>query len=157
MCIAYDYIEEESILSHVFLELGSLSCQHALVARCRPNIKILIFSLVQSKIELFFPFKRKGGEGNILSHSYAGKNVHKRGAAILREISKRKCSPRNLSTLLCSAYQCCSDVCNLPRGYGANYCEQWRHARRTAMPRARILLTRSLSMLTRTGTRVILW
>jgi hypothetical protein len=77
MCIAYDYIEEEPILSHVFLELGSPSCQHALVARCRPNIKILIFSLVQSKIELFFPFKRKGGGENILSHSYAGKTYIK--------------------------------------------------------------------------------
>jgi hypothetical protein len=61
MCIAYDYIEEEPILSHVFLEPGSPSCQHALVARCSPNIKILIFSLVQSKIELFF-FLSKGRE-----------------------------------------------------------------------------------------------
>lgn len=157
MCIAYDYIEEEPILNHVFSELGSPSCLHVLVACCRPNIKILIFFLVQSKIELFFPFKRKGGEGNILSHSYAGKNVHKRGAAILWEISKRKCSPGNLSTLLCSAYQWCSDVCNLPRGYGANYCERWRHPKRTVVPRAWILLTRSLNMLTRTQTRVILW
>jgi hypothetical protein len=57
----------------------SPSCQHALVARSRPNIKILIFSLVQYKIGLFFPFEKKGGggRGNILSRSYAGKTYIK--------------------------------------------------------------------------------
>lgn len=83
------------------------TCRFVLQTRCRPNIKILIPPPPQPNLKLNSSFLSKGGDMEaifslILTRE---KKVYKRGAAILREISKRKCSPENRPTLLYSAYQ----------------------------------------------------
>lgn len=83
------------------------SCHFALLARCRLNIKNAYFP-PQSYLKLnsLFFLPKEGDRDKIFSLILRrGKNVYKRGAAILREISKRKCSLENRPTLLYSAYQ----------------------------------------------------
>jgi len=134
-------IEQQHTPNHVLVEPKIPSCHFALLARYRPNIKVPIF--LPSPIEnwtLFLFQKKETGRKYSPSFLDAGKKiVYKRGAAILREISKRKCSLENRPTLLYVAYPWYNDVCALSGIYGANYCATWRHRTRVVMRAVRIL------------------
>jgi hypothetical protein len=82
------------------------SCHFALLVCCRPNIKNPSFPPHSYlKQNSFFLSKERDREEIFSLILRRGKHVYKRGAAILREISKRKCPLENRPTLLYFAYQ----------------------------------------------------